>query len=1360
MAQSTIITNHTGDILNETIEASFSVNVKLPESFSFNPNEWHTWKKRFERYHSLSKLKNASGKQQIDMLIYCMGEKSEEILDSFNLGEPDSSNFDKVFQCFENYFVPKKNLIFERVRFLKRKQGQNENIEHFVTELHTLAKNCEWGNIMEQMILMVLIIGMRDESLSDRLQLETDLKLETAINTIRKSEELARQKQELAASDVDIINKSTKITTQSRHKSLNQNKQSNKLNETYSNNHNKSCFWCGKIPFHSKDKCPARNNTCIKCFKRGHFSSVCRSTRVDNIETQETYSPNQTQSETVHNELVCPISNISKHYDDPWAIDININDSDNVCFKIDTGADVSVMPSNIKLNNEIRLQPTTKILKGANGKELSILGKATIKMSYKNNTCFETVYFTEGLVQPLLGKPAIENLHILSRINEINNNNSVDWYVKHPNLFQGLGTLMCEYKVELKDGATPYAINTPRRIPLPLWQAAKEELEKMKKLGVITEVHHATDWCAPMVVVPKKNPNQVRICVDLSKLNKSVKRRYYPIQPVDITLAQISGATVYSKLDANYGFWQVKLDEQSQDLTTFLTPFGRFKFLKLPFGISSAPEVFQECVNKTLSGQRNATAHMDDIVVWGKNQEEHDLVLEEVLKKLEKAGFTLNKEKTLFSQKSITYLGHHLSSEGIQIDKEKVKAIIQMPPPKDVSGVQRFIGMINFVGKYIPNKSQILKPISELLSAKSQWYWGNKQQAAFEQLKQLLTSTPQLAFYDLSRPTMISADSSQSGLGGVLLQQQPDKTWKPISYISRTLTESEKNYSNIEREALAVTWSCDKFKDYIIGKDILIETDHKPLTSILTTKDLNDLTPRLLRLRLRLMRYSYTVRYTPGKHLNTADCLSRSPLNINEKYDLEDEVEATVNLSILTLNTTDAIIQKIAFSQQTSPVIKTLREYCSSGWPELSKIPSQLKPYFSVRHEISVCDDLLMRNNRLVIPKDLQPEMLTRIHTGHLGVTKCRLRANKCMWWPGIFQDIERTVSECPQCVKLRTQHHEPLVPSDFPSRPWEKSSIDLFKLDGKWYVTIMDHYSRFIEIATLKTLTTSEVIEKCKSVFSRYGIPNELHSDCGTQFASQRTCLGNAEFRQFAKTYNFTLVTSSPSFHQSNGSAEAAVKIAKNILAKNKEDPYLALLAYRNTPLTTNGLSPAQILFNRTLRDNLPILPRTLEELPDLSNIREREETYRQSYKIYYDKRHGVKDLEPLKIGQKVWITDIKRNGEVTSFDQNPRSYWVRTDNSTIRRNRYHLIPYSSGNSGQAIPLPLTIQPPSTSIYSPPSQPSSPNHSSYLNGNDQGPIQTRPLPQVTMQRPQQFSGGHRTKSGRLIKPPRRFQSD
>ncbi|XP_054267309.1 uncharacterized protein K02A2.6-like [Macrosteles quadrilineatus] len=1074
-----------------------------------------------------------------------MGPKSEEIFSSFKMTN-EETKYKTVMDKFDGHFNPKKNIIYERAKFLRRKQGLTETAEDFVTDLYSLARTCEWGTLEDEMLLMVIIIGMRDQDLSDKLQLENKVTLESAITSLRKSEELKRQKEELTLPSIEAVNKNQRARYDNAiHSSKRENRDQGRLTYSSSNvkSYPNSCIWCGSTPSHRRGLCPAKDRKCSRCKRNGHFSHCCLQNNVREIDLDRSDDFTQIANEPDPSKKFIGCVYYSKTKNDPWTINVRLNE-DTVKFKIDTGADVTVIPSNIKLSKKIAVQPTQRTLSAAGGSPLSVLGTITAKLSYKGQSCMEKMYVADKCTTPLLGKPAIEKLKIIPVIREVSktnfNKSANDWIKNFPDLFSGLGKMKGSYKIELKNDAKPYAISVPRRIPVPLWEKTKKEIENMVNMDVITPVDHATSWCAPMVVVPKKDRTQVRICVDLTMLNKNVFRQTHSIWGIDYTMARIKDAKVFSKLDANHGFWQIALAEESQDLTTFLTPWGRYKFKVLPFGITSAPEYFQKRIQKTLGSQRNCLAHIDDILVWGSSQEEHDLILNEVLKKLRNAGITLNKDKCVFSQPEVQFLGHHLSSRGVQISHERVKAILEMKPPSDIKEVQRFLGMINFCGKYIPNRSEILKPIHDLLKEKNEWFWGEQQQHAFESIKKLLTSAPQLAFYDPRLPTLVSADASSYGLGGLLLQKHHDGKFRPVSYISRSLTEAEKSYSNIEREALAITWACDKLRDYIIGREIVIETDHKPLVKILSSKNLDDITPRLQRMRLRMMRYSYSVTYTPGKHLAPADCLSRCPIPSKETYDMEEEIEAFVQNVVENIPTTDENINRLREAQQADPIFRKIAVYCHTGWPEKSQLPSQLVPYFSVKDEISLMDNLLLRNSRIIVPSSLCQEMLHRIHVGHLGATKCREKARFSLWWPGMASDINMMVASCPTCIKHRENRNEPLIPSEFPKRPWEKAAMDLFKLNGKWFIVITDQFSRYFEIATLQSLTASEVIEKCKSTFSRHGIPEVLYSDSGTQFG-----ITSAEFRKFAKEYNFLCKTSSPQFHQSNGSAEAAVKIA-----------------------------------------------------------------------------------------------------------------------------------------------------------------------------------------------------------------------
>ena len=531
---------------------------------------------------------------------------------------------------------------------------------------------------------------------------------------------------------------------------------------------------------------------------------------------------------------------------------------------------------------------------------------------------------------------------------------------------------------------------------------------------------------------------------------------------------------------------------------------------------------------------------------------------------------------------------------------------------------------------------------------------------------------------------------------------------------------------------MALTWACEKFSGYLIGTKFLLETDHKPLIPILSRKSLDDLTPRLQRLKMRLMRYSFDVFHTPGKDLLAADALSRTPQQEEEpNFDLEDEIELFVNQITDTVPIASQRLSQLKAEQDQDTTCIMLAKYALEGWPtERNKVEVSCLPYWSIRFEISIQNGFLMRGSRIIVPAKLQRDVLEKIHEGHMGITKCRALANTAVYWPGISKQIEELVRECPSCIMESKNHSEPLIPTSFPQRPWEIVAMDLFKLHSDWYLLVTDYYSRYPEVAKLDRLTSNEVILHCKSIFARHGIPDTVRSDNGSQFEVTKT----AEFQQFARTYGFKHVTSSPRYPQSNGFVEAAVKIIKLRFKKSK-DPYLALLNYRATPLK-NGFSPAELLMGRRLQTTLPVAPSELQpKLVPKCNLEEREESRIRNQERNYNQRHNVHELKPIEPGQRVWITDRRSVGTVERRAETPRSYIVKEGHRTFRRNRRHLIP---GNKLRQPPQ----EEDSLDDISTPDTAS--NESPQSMGVTSGPLR-QPGPCVI------------TRSGRTVKPPNRL---
>ncbi|KAI7790353.1 hypothetical protein IRJ41_020250 [Triplophysa rosa] len=617
-------------------------------------------------------------------------------------------------------------------------------------------------------------------------------------------------------------------------------------------------------------------------------------------------------------------------------------------------------------------------------------------------------------------------------------------------------------------------------------------------------------------------------------------------------------------------------------------------------------------MENVIEGLEGVRVYIDDIVVWGTTLEQHNTRLRNVFQRIQNNGVKLNKCKCQFGVKELVFLGDKLSEQGVEPERSKVQAILDMPTPTDKQGVLRVMGMINFIGKFIPNLSSKTACMRALLLHSSEFNWTARHEKEWTDLKVTLTTEPVLAFFDCSKPLNISTDASKEGLGAVLLQSE----------------------------------------------------DHKPLISIIK-QNLNDMSPRIQRLMMKLQRYDFKLIYTPGKYLVLADALSRAPVRStqDEPSSTEEDVDLHVNLVAETLPVSDCKLKQLAHETAKDVTLQAVINNLENGWPK------GLSPqYFHIRSELSVVNGLLLRKNRIVIPESMRYDMLKRIHEGHLGIEKCKRRAREAVYWPGIKGDIEQMVSKCQTCLKYRNkQAKEPMIIADQTAEGWEKVGTDLFHFNGKDYLLVIDYYSNYPEIALLGDSTAGKVITHMKSIFARHGIPKVVVSDNGP-------CYNCKEFEQFAMEYEFQHTTSSPLHPQANGKAERGVQSIKRLLKKALEDgsdPYLALLSYRASPLEC-GVSPAEMLMGRKLLTTLPCVSR----IKPNQDLRRRKELLKHKQKRYFDRT--TKILQPLCKQDVVRVqnADTWSRKAVVLEEVNPRSYKVQTENGQVlRRNRRSLL-------------------------------------------------------------------------------------
>ena len=1024
------------------------------------------------------------------------------------------------------------------------------------------------------------------------------------------------------------------------------------------------CGHCGYSNAHKE--CPAKGKACKNCQKTGHFASVCRSKvkfkkKVESktylVEEQaplssdeETYT-RYINSVDLHDTVSTVRHQSGKNL---WCTEVVI-DSKPISAQIDTGATRCILPYDVykSIGTEKPLVESMCRLKSYSDHQLKVAGQVILSTKHKDSVVDIEYQVVHAGKTPLLSGEASVQLGLIERVHLVD---------KYPEVEKTTGTLPGTYKLRIDSSVTP-VVHGPRRQPRALVDKIKTRLKEMEEEGHIVRVTEPTDWVSSMVTVVKGD--KVRICLDPKDLNKAIKREHYPIPTVEEVVASIPPDSKYfSVIDAKSGFLQIKLDEASSLLTTFNTPVGRYRWLRLPFGIKSAPEAFQRIMDEMLEGITGARAIMDDILVAASDEQKHDAIMKQVIQRATQYNLKLNLSKCKVKSQKVKYVGHVISANGLQPDDSKIKAVKEMPRPQTRDDVKRFLGFIQYLSKFIPNMSEVDEPLRKLLRKDIEFHWEKPQQSSFDKLKELCCTTPVLAFYDPNKDLTIQCDASSFALGGVLLQEG-----HPVAYTSRSLSKSEQNYAQIEKETLAVVNSCSKFHHYVFGRHVTVESDHKPLQAIFS-KPLLAAPMRLQSMMLRLQQYDLTVTYKPGKDIPIGDTLSRASLPSTES-DYEPE----------TINMVDHIAiapaRYLQLQNATKKELSSLSAVILQGWPDTkAESDPSVREYWTFRDELALSDGVIYKGMKFVVPPSMRPNLLTQIHSSHMGIVKCKKRANEAMFWPSMNNQIEDIVSDCQLCNEYQVkQHSEPMLPTKTPDLPWSEIASDIFEWEGKNYLLTVDYFSKYIEVDYLPDMSSSATISALKGQISRHGIPEKLRTDNGPQFSSR-------EFIQFCEIYGISHITSSPHYPQSNGEAERGVQTVKRLWAKC-DDKCLALLDYRTTPLSSCQLSPSQLLMSRRLRNLLPINRKLLKpESPNLANVKQKLDSNKDAQKFYYDRRTSSRQLPLLEKGDPVYmapfqgsLNDSKRWMPARVVDkQRERSYIVERRGRKYRRNRQHL--------------------------------------------------------------------------------------
>ena len=1118
------------------------------------------------------------------------------------------------------------------------------------------------------------------------------------------------------------------------------------------------CDGCGSTQHGSAErssKCKAWKKTCSQCGKRGHFAKVCRAATSTDVANAIIASVNSKTSHT--NEIELHIT--------PSSGDMRLKGA-SVKVYPDTGATLCVVGPTILgklgLNHSV-LEPSTRRITTATGGKIHCIGKFQATLSIGNRFSLQDIYVCTNIRRFFLSRAGCIELGIVHQKFPLPIDYTPSSYsltipekpqkLPHPPMPENIPLLKSyllkafsttcfnndknsyfpemrgvpEAHIHLKPKAKPFFRGTPNEIPHFWRNATKELLDQHVKRGIISRapIGTPTPWCSPMVITPKKsstaaNP-KLRMTVDLQQLNSHCIRELHHVESPFKLASQIPRNTYKTLLDAVDGYQAIKLDKESQPLTTFITPWGPYYFLRVPAGLIDSGDKYTSRYDQVIQHISRKVKCVDDTLLYDHSIADSFFHTFDYLRTCASHGITLNANKFQFCQQEITFAGFTITQTGIKPSKSTLQALQEFPTPKSTTDIRSWFGLVRQVA-YAHSVSEELAPLRCLLKheagKKPKFTWSDQLQYVFDKSKErLVNSVSQgIETFDPERLSCLQCDWSKTGIGFLLFQKhcrcdppQPCDTtmqfccesgWKPIYAGSRFTNPAESRYAPTEGEALAVAWALKTSRLFTLGcPNLYIVTDHKPLLGILNGRDLGSVkNPRIRRLKERTLDYNFTIRYCPGKLHAGADALSRYPVHRHDEISAisdicESEIRSLVQHAINSIgavsdnNSTIITLDKVELECLQDANYIELHRLVSSGFPdERMQTPDCAKLFWPLAQKglLTTLGGMVLYQERIVIPKSLRTYIIRVLHSAHQGCTGMIARATTSVYWPGIRKDIMNYQTNCRTCIEIApSQARQPLQLTPLPERPFQIICSDIFQLNNRFYLIIVDRFSGFLHIFYSRTTPTHKFIEKhIRDIFIRYGRPDQLDSDGGPQFQS-------SQFTEFLKNWNVKHRVSSPYYPQSNGRAELGVKTAKRLLRENtgpdgsidNDKVACAVLQYHNTPLQNGSMSPAQLLFGRALADFLPVNPEMYRLHPYWSEQTQQSQSSRslhlQKSATHYN--FGTRELRPLETGQSVVIQNPvtkrwDRYGTITQALPH-RKYQLRlrdTGNITSRNRRF----------------------------------------------------------------------------------------
>ena len=1258
--------------------------ITLPNYPAFNPSEdptdaqgWSDWLEGFEALIRALQIANQvkEDKDKYALLYHYIGQPVRSILKKLENNGIEDEDYKAATTALDTHFKPKMNRVYLMHLLHQCKQKQDESMDTFYMRVKVTMEPLELSKLtvaelIELITLSQLVNNTSNNSLRKKA-LKDGLSLKHFIDCARAHERADMQSKEIEKAEVSTYSigahSSCKGGRSERDKSQSRQKKCFTCNGPYphkdkkcpmDNKRAKECYYCGGSYPH-RGRCPATDSTCKKCGKRGHFDKMCKSSNVDEVKGN---SDDDTDEYDIPSVVGSVTSDKRRR-----KTELLIGEKTLTCV-LDSGAMWSVISETMVKKLGLTIDTSRKrSLFGYCKRKLNILGTVTVRVRSEITQAEMEVEFqvVEGDEETLLGCLESETLRLINFAHSVKEKtkNMETLMKEYQDVFKGIGKMKdTKINLHINHDITPIKQKV-RRVPFHLRQKLEEELIRLKEEDIIEEATGPTDWISPILVRPKSG-DKVRVCLDSRAINTAIMREKQVMPTLDDLKHDLNGAKVFSTVDLNKGYHQLELEENSRPITTFITHKGLYRYKRLCFGINSAAEIFQKKIEEMLQGIEGVKNMSDDIIIYAESEEAHHRILEKVLARLRENNITVNPQKCRFNKASVTYFGHNFSAKGIRPTEERKKTIMEVDAPKTASEVRSLLGMAQYISHFIRNFSDTVAPLRKLTQKKTAFKWGKTEEEAFKTLKTAIGKASTVEFFDTNQPTELIVDASPTGLGAILTQRRPDNSTKIVEFASRPLTETEQKYSQTEREMLGLVWGCEHFNIYLYGSEFTALTDHKPLLGII--KHTSKSTARLERLTLRLQPYKFKLLYKPGGD-NEADFLSRHPTMQKKKEHLpklDQEIDQICSVNMEEYMVDGVSIEEVRQETQQDALMMEVMKMIMGEKP--GRKEQELWSFKLIKDELSINNGLLLRGDRIVIPRRLQKKIIRIAHRSHQGIVKTKALLRETVWFPGIDRQVEQAVQECILCqAATRSKSTQaPLKMTILPDGPWEELSADFHGplSTGDYLLVVIDDYSRFPEVEVVASLNAKTVIPKFDAIFARHGIPKIVKTDNGPPFNGEL-------FTKWGKSIGFHHKKITPLWPQSNGEAERMmdtlgklIRVCHQEKSSWKQHLFKFLRHYRATPHSTTGISPAEMLYSRKIRTDIPSMKKSVRFQDTVAKAEQRDERMKSYMKELADRSRRDVDI---KIDDKVLVKQRQTSKEQPYFRQEP--YRVTKMNGTM---------------------------------------------------------------------------------------------